>query len=618
MSKDLVIKCLLLLASIASLNIKALTIEQQVAQKIMIDLRYYCNEPTKQDQPCKKPLLILPDALKAMISATNLGGVILFSENLKSIDQITTLTHDLQSAAKQSQVKSPLLISIDQEGGRVVRLPRTLATSFTGNMSIGATYATHGDKFATQSATVIAKELTALGINVNHAPDIDVNMNPDNPVINVRSFGEDPNKVAYLGAAQVRAFQQQNLVATLKHFPGHGDTSVDSHTGLPLVNHDLKTIYNKDLLPFKKILAQTSPGMIMTAHIQYPALDKTTFTAKNGDIMIKPATMSHKILTTLLRDEMHYQGVVITDALNMAGISDFFTPTQAVINTFEAGADIALMPIQIRNSEDVVKLEQLIKDVADAVKSGEIDHLAFSQSVTRIATLKTNFSLSDAFNTKLDVLQVKAKAILANPAHLKIEKQLAQSAITLIKNRSATLPITTDKTKKIHLIMPDQNKCLAFSHFLNNQTENNIPLTCTSLITLNEKRAQANIVNADIIISANISPKQSVVEIGGMDDIEQVMIHQNSTLASKQLENLMIFAKKANKPSIFISLRAPYDITRFGVYADAVLASYAYNASISDDGKTITSAAFFALAHAILGKSDIIGQLPVTILQPSE
>ncbi len=618
MSKDLVIKCLLLLTGIASLNVKALTIEQQVAQKIMIDLRYFCNKQTNQDQPCKKPLLILPDELKAMISATNLGGIILFSENLQNIEQITTLTHDLQSAAKQSRVKSPLLISIDQEGGRVVRLPRNLATSFTGNMSIGATYVTHGDTFATQSATVIAKELTALGINVNHAPDIDVNINPDNPVINVRSFGEDPNKVAHLGAAQVRAFQQHNLVATLKHFPGHGDTNVDSHTGLPLVNHDLNTIYNKDLLPFKQILAQTSPGMIMTAHIQYPALDKTTFTAKNGDIMIKPATMSHKILTTLLRDEMHYQGVVITDALNMAGISDFFTPTQAVINTFKAGADIALMPIQIRSSDDVVKLEQLIKDVANAVKSGEIDYLAFSQSVTRIATLKTNFSLSDAFNTKLETLQVKAKETLANPVHLKIEKKLAQSAITLIKNRSATLPITADKNKKIHLIMPDQNKCVAFSYFLSNQGENNITVTCTSLIGLNEKRAKANILNADIIISANISPKQSVVEIGGMDDIEQVMIHQNSALASNQLEKFMILAKTANKPSIFISLRAPYDVARFGVYADAVLASYAYNVNISDDGKTITSAAFSALAHALLGKHDITGQLPVTILQPSE
>ncbi len=618
MINPLVIKVLLIMALISCFKIEALTLEQQVAQKLMIDIRYYCDEQASQDLPCKEPLLILPDELKEMITATSLGGVILFSENLKDIDQIAKLTSDLQSAAKHSQIKSPLLISIDQEGGRVARLPRHLATSFTGNMSIGATYAKYGDKFATQSAVVIAKELTALGINVNHAPDIDVNMNPDNPVINVRSFGEDATVVAKLGAAQVKAFQQQKLIATLKHFPGHGDTKVDSHTGLPLVNHDIDTIEKNDLLPFKYIIEKNPPGMIMTAHIQYPALDSSTFTAKNGDRMIKPATMSHKILTELLRDTMHYEGVVITDALNMAGISEFFTPTQAVINTFKAGADIALMPIQVRYPQDIARLKQLIEDIAHAVNSGELDKAELAQSAARISTLKNDFWLSAAFTTQAKTLQIKAKDTLASAAHLEVEKQLAESAITLIKNYSKTLPISATKTSKIHLIMPDKNKCLAFIHFLNNQGKNNSSISCTSLIGLNEAQEKANILNADVIISANISPKQSVVEIGGMDDINQVMTHQNSAKASEQLEKLMILAKNANKSSIFISLRAPYDITRFGAYADAVLASYAYNVNISDDGKTITSAAFSALARAILGKSDITGQLPVTISQSSE
>jgi beta-N-acetylhexosaminidase len=343
-----------------------LSLEQQLGQKLILDFRYFCQHGASTK--CRIPMTELPNELSTAIAKYDIGGVILFSENTQSIEQTITLNSQLQTAASKSSSKLPLFISIDQEGGRVARLPRDVATSFTGNMSIGATYKKHGTSFAKKTATVIAKELNSLGINVNYAPTVDVNMNPDNPVINVRSFGENPVLVSKLGAAQVAGFENNGVITSLKHFPGHGDTNVDSHTGLPQVNHSKEIIYEQDLSPFKHIIAKQNPGMIMTAHIQYPALDSTTFVSIDGKTMIKPATMSRAIITDILRGELNYQGVVVTDALDMAGISNFFTPTQAVINTFAAGADIALMPVEIRTPDDLNKLDALIKELVAAVK----------------------------------------------------------------------------------------------------------------------------------------------------------------------------------------------------------------------------------------------------------
>jgi len=382
----------------------SMRLEEQLAQKIMLDLRYYCAEPSenkitksnihkeevsnskhantlftnslegyktdeKIDLACQTPLTKLPDELSDFISESALGGVILFADNLVNTEQIIQLTSDLQNAALNAKHSTPLFISVDQEGGRVVRLPRDITTSFTGNMAIGATYEKHGSYYAKAVGEVLGSELHALGFNVDHAPVVDVNINANNPVINVRSFGEDPKIVAKLGIAMLNGMQTKGIIGTLKHFPGHGDTNTDSHTGLPVVNHDFNTVNQVDLYPIKQAIEQADVKMIMTAHIQYPALDDSTIVSKTGEKIIKPATLSKKILTQLLRGKMSYQGLIITDALDMASIAHFFTPLDAVINTFKAGADIALMPIKIRNSHDIKKFKVFIRLLADKVKA---------------------------------------------------------------------------------------------------------------------------------------------------------------------------------------------------------------------------------------------------------
>ncbi len=592
-------------------NLSSTPIETQIAQKIMIDLRYYCPQAPEQGY-CRTPVTQLPADLAKVISDSNIAGVILFADNLVDAEQTIKLNYDLQQAAAHSSFKSPLLISIDQEGGRVFRTSRDETIAFTGNMSIGATYTKHGSYYATETARVIGSELNALGFNVNHAPTIDVNANANNPVINVRSFGENPQIVADLGQAQVSAFQQQGIISTIKHFPGHGDTATDSHTGLPKVDHDIDTIYKMDIAPFKQIINNRAPGMIMTAHIQYPQLDSSTFVAKNGKTMVKPATMSRVMLTDILRNELNYQGVIITDALDMAGIQHFFNETDAVINTFKAGADIALMPLKIRSPKDLSKLTTLITDVATAVENGQLDRQEIYQSFQRIQKLKSDYQLSHYSTSSLTEKQQQAKKVLATPSNKILEAKLAEDAITLVAGKQNTLPIL--KNSRVHLIMPDQAKCLALENALKYELGAQVIITCTSAQRFNANEALAAIKQADFVLGAHIAPKQSAVEMGGMDDLMANQQQVDKITDPQAIYDLLLSAKKQQKKVIFVSLRTPYEIAQFKHVADVSFATYAYNTHINQKTQQMTSPAFSALAKVLAGKITAKGALPVSVL----
>jgi beta-N-acetylhexosaminidase len=586
-----------------------------VAQKLMLDLRYFCRDETEK-QNCTKPLTSLPTELSTMISESGIGGVVLFADNLRSTEQMLRLNYAMQQAAQHGG-HAPLFIAIDQEGGRVVRIPQNLATSFAGNMAIGATYAQHGDYFARLSGQIIAKELLSLGFNLNFAPAVDVNVNPLNPVINVRSYGEDAQMVAELGVAQMAAMQSQGMMATLKHFPGHGDTSVDSHTGLPRVDHGMQQIEMSDLLPFQYAIEHDSPALIMTAHIQYPQLDDTEFTTKDGDTIILPATMSRKILTDLLRNKMGFKGLIVTDALNMAGIAHYFDETEAVIQTFSAGADIALMPIAIRSPADISKLNYLIDDVAIAVQKGRLNRQEIVQSAQRISLLKSQYKLGQNYSLSLEKAIEHADVTLATKQHREVEQALADSAIVQIKN-NGVLPISR-KVKNIYLSMPDTTKCMALTLALKTRL-NSVNIYCGSLANDNNVANAELIKHADMVIAADISPDQSLVEMGGMDDIQSWRDRAPKEIQLSQQLALLQSAKARGKTTVFISLRTPYNASLFAEYADAMLATFAYNLNktefIDDYGRLITQyegAIYNALADVITGQKVATGSLPVTV-----
>lgn len=586
-----------------------------VAQKLMLDLRYFCSDEQAQ-QRCNKPLTELPAELSQMISDSGIGGVVLFADNLQNTEQMLRLNYALQQAAQRGG-HSPLFIAIDQEGGRVVRIPQNLATSFAGNMAIGATYAQHGDYFARLSGEIIAKELLSLGFNLNFAPTVDVNVNPLNPVINVRSYGEDAQIVAELGSAQMAAMQGQGMMATLKHFPGHGDTSVDSHTGLPRVEHGRQQIENSDLLPFQYAIDHDAPAMIMTAHIQYPQLDNTEFTTKEGDTIILPATMSRKILTELLRNKMGFKGVIVTDALDMAGIAHYFDESEAVIQTFSAGADIALMPITIRSPADIEQVDKLIDEVVKAVHKGRLNRQELVDSAQRIAQAKSQYHLAQAYSLPLEQAIAQAQNTLGTKQHRQVEQALADSAIVQLKN-NGVLPIS-NKAKNIHLSMPDTTKCMALTLALKTRLPA-VHISCSILANSTTVANRDLIEQADVLIAADISPDQSLVELGGMDDIQSWRQRAPKEQQVSQQLALLQAAKAKGKTTIFISLRTPYNATLFADYADLILASFAYNLNkteyIDDYGRLVTEyegAIYNALADVISGQKVATGSLPVSV-----
>ena len=303
--------------------------------------------------------------LASFIKEYKPGGVILFSRNLESVGQMVDLTNDLQACSPHS----PLLISIDQEGGRVSRLPKGF-TIFPPCDLLGRCNST---EMAYAAAATIAKELRAVGVNMNMAPVLDVNSNPDNPVIGDRAFGTTPDVVCELGMATAAGLQDNMVVACGKHFPGHGDTSVDSHKELPVVEASRKRLETVEFPSFRRAVTQ-GVASLMTAHVLYRALDPEL-----------PATLSPAIITNFLRQELHYDGVVLTDDLEMHAIIDHYGVEDAAVRAVLAGCDVLLI------CKDRDREVAAFEAVEQAVEVGTISPERLNLSVARIARLKDRF-----------------------------------------------------------------------------------------------------------------------------------------------------------------------------------------------------------------------------------
>lgn len=582
-------------------------VRQLLGQKLMLDFRYFCDDGTAAEK-CQQAVTELPEELAEVLREGVIGGVIVFSENLQSVPQIMTLIDEMQDVMRASG-HPPLFIALDQEGGRVARLPDDIATRFAGNMAIGATYPQRQTEFAEQVGAGIGKAVKSLGFNVNFAPTVDVNVNPENPVINVRSYGEDAELVATLGMATVKAMQAQGVMSALKHFPGHGDTHVDSHTGLPRVDHDRATIDAVDLLPFQRSIASsTPPAMIMTAHIQYPQLDDTTFVAKDGQATVVPATMSQKILTGVLREELGYRGVIITDALDMAGIAHYFEPLAATIQTFNAGADIALMPFTIRNNADIDAFWQYFEGLERAVQAGQLDLEQLRVSGARIADLKQRYGLLSSASLPLAerIQYVQNKLPLA--ANKALERKLAAASVTKVWD-NALLPITT---KTWQLVMPDTLRCVAFEQAILAQ-QPGAEVNCVSLSKLPEGQPWQNWNPDATLVIGDITPHHSLAEMGGMDDLANWRERPSKADQYLWLEQVLALAKQRQQPTVLVALRAPYVLSRYRDVADAALASYDYSAHGSEDSSArIHSPSIDAIVAVLLGEQ-APGVLPVTV-----
>ncbi|WP_404960045.1 glycoside hydrolase family 3 N-terminal domain-containing protein [Streptomyces sp. 147326] len=350
-----------------------------------------------------------------LVSRYHLGGIVYFSwaHNTRTPHQIAALSVGLQQAALTSGARIPLLLSTDQEHGAVARIGAP-ATLLPGAMALGAGGSTAD---ALRAARVAGAELAALGIRQDYAPVADVNVNPANPVIGVRSFGSDPHAVAALVAAQVRGYQGAGVAATAKHFPGHGDTETDSHAGLPVMRHTRAVWEELDEPPFRAAV-KAGVDAVMTAHIVFPALDPS------GD----PATLSRPIVTGILRERLGFQGVVVTDALDMAGVRQKYGDDRVPVLALLAGCD------QLLNPPD---LGLAYRSVLAAVEAGELTEARIDESVLRILELKSRRGLFDEAYTKTGAVD----ATVGIRRHRDAADEIAAGTTTLLANPRGLVPI---------------------------------------------------------------------------------------------------------------------------------------------------------------------------------
>jgi beta-N-acetylhexosaminidase len=349
--------------------------------------------------------------IERLIRDGGVGGVILFDKNIEEPRQVARLTNALQRLAA-GEAKPPLLVAADQEGGPVVRLR---GTEFPSAMAFGAAA---DEALTARAAEMTARELRAVGIHLNFAPALDVNSNPANPVIGVRSYGEDPALVARLGVSAITGMQAAGALATAKHFPGHGDTSLDSHLALPIVHHGRDRLEAVELLPFRAAV-RAGVAAVLTAHVVYPALDPD-----------RPATLSPAAIG-LLRRELGFDGLVVSDSMQMRAIADRYRPGEAAVQAVQAGIDM-LLALGATEAQ-----WEAIDAVRAAMDTGRIDPARVREAAERVLAAKRRLGLFE----QAGVSEAGVAGIVGRPEHLALADRVAAAAVTMVRSRSGAIPL---------------------------------------------------------------------------------------------------------------------------------------------------------------------------------
>lgn len=458
------------------------------------------------------------EELEVLIAEYHIGGVIYFARNVANTKQVAELSSSLQGIAERSGTV-PLWISIDQEGGMVARITEGVAL-MPGSMALAAGDA--GPEAAYEAALISGKELRALGINLNFAPDLDVNNNPDNPVIGVRSFGESPELVAKYGSQAVRGFQEANVVATAKHFPGHGDTNVDSHLDLPTITHGEERIRAVELVPFIKAI-DGGVDAIMSSHIYFPALESQKL----------PVTLSKTVLTGLLREELGYEGVIMTDCMEMHAISEHYGTVAAAVMAVEAGADLVL--ISHRRDLQI----GAIAAIEQAVREGRVAEAQIDASVERLLALKVRRGVD---------VQPSDAAEVGTAAHCAVAKRLSEASITLVKDEQRLLPLKRVRTLAVTVAAA---------------VSSGVDEAYAGIASLGAALAEHGLDVLDRVLPlAEVNELRAAV-LADAQAAEQIVIGTYNARFHPAQVALVRELQALGKPLVVVALRVPYDLLEF-------------------------------------------------------
>jgi len=532
---------------------ETLSLRQKVGQTMMFG--FHGMEPSEE--------------ITRLIRDHHVGGVILFARNIGTPQDVLRLTVALQKIAYDAGHAHPLLISIDQENGVVRRLGAG-TTLLPGNMAISAT--SNGD-YVDEVMKATGRELKALGINFNLAPVLDVNNNPANPVINVRSYGEDPEWVADCGVRAIHALQETGLATCGKHFPGHGDTSKDSHLTLPMISHNRERLNAVELVPFLKAITAGVDSM-MIAHVCFPEIEP--------DPSI-PATMSRRVITELLREELGFQGVITTDCMEMHAISKTIGSVEGTYQAFKAGVDLSFI------SHTHEWQEGAVERMVAGLESGDLPQERLDDAVERILKLKQkylNWAEVTPFFTQEDPV---VDARVGGTEHEQLARTVFEQAVTLTKNETNLLPLQLTAEQRVGVV------------YMKN----------TLLSPVEDVRYLENPLAAAV---EAMHPNTRCIEVSNpptAEDIERVVSESrdcdvmivgtmNAQLYPAQV-SLVQQLHELSVPLVVVSLRTPYDLAAFP-WISTHIATYEYTPTASE-----------VAVRGIFGAHEFQGRLPVTI-----
>ncbi|HRH43413.1 MAG TPA: glycoside hydrolase family 3 N-terminal domain-containing protein [Pyrinomonadaceae bacterium] len=491
---------------------------------------------------------------KREVLENKLGG---FTVYRGDVNAIANLTNELQKISKV-----PLFFTADYERG--LRMQLRTGTSFTTNMGLGAT----GDVSAAyRQGKIICEEMRAIGVNWLFAPVVDINNNPDNPVINIRSFGADPNKVGEFGMALVKGVKEANCLATLKHFPGHGDTAIDSHIGLSVIPIDRQRLDAVELVPFKKAI-ESGVDSVMTAHIAMPKI--------TGDEI--PSTLNPKVTIDILRKDLKFNGIISTDAMEMGAIKKTYSDERSSVLAVLAGADLVLLPNNSKVAIDTIEA---------AVKKGEITDERINESVRRL--LKAKYHLGLAANRLVDL--AKVNEIIEKPENVRLANAIAEKSITLLRNDQDFLPISKETGKKSIFIIvaadDDQIEGVAFNSEIQSRIAN------AKIVKLDPRSIQndydkvlTELKSFDAVILAVFVKRASSKGTVALPEIQTNFVRQAIT---------------ANQKVAVIAFGSPYLIRQF-----PEVKSYAVTYAIEEIAQN-------AAVKTLFGEVKFQGKLPVSI-----
>ena len=565
--------------------ISEMTVEEKLTQMMIVALR--------SDGANADTATGIDEDYADLLQKHDFGGIILFAGNITDPAQTVTLIRDCQDAAISSAHGIPMFICVDQEGGAVNRVG--FGTTGSGNMALAAT----GDPaLAQESARMMGDEIYALGFNMDFAPVSDVNSNPANPVIGVRSFSDDPQIAADYVTSFIKGLDASNISAAFKHFPGHGNVGEDSHTHLPCSDFDLEEIRNCDLIPFQAGI-DAGADMIMTAHIQFPKIEKETYISiKDGEEVGLPATLSRTIITGLLREQMGYDGIVITDSMEMDAIAAHFDPIDAAVLAINAGDDILLCPADLYKSQDTNTFESFetyLAALAARVEAGDIKEEELDDSVYRILSLKKEKGLvKDAAQVSVQEQIAQAEASVGTAANHAREWEIAQAGMTLLKNESHALPLNGSASALI--LYPSERRQASVEYAVDRLGEKGLldPSKVTSI-------CYADLAADDAELA------------GALEQSEKLIVLSQSTDRNEAAAEAIEQFHEDGKQVVLLCLNLPYDAACYEE-ADAVLCAYQpYGSAHDEEGNGPFNLNVAVAICTAYNESVPSGKLPVNV-----